>query len=243
MRWVLVFFLLFFLPFHLQASKAKLAIIIDDLGYQTMPKKISALPPAISIAIIPFTQFDQAVAKTAKKQNRDVLIHLPMQSIAGADDKHALTLKMNKSQVQSRLRKALHRMPNAIAINNHMGSVFTQHSERMGWVMETLHANRLGFLDSRTSANTVAQKVAQHHGIATNRRHVFLDHKPNAAFIKKQLELAIKKAKKNGVAIMIAHPFPISLDILTKAMPRLQKEVELIPISQALHLQPNALAI
>lgn len=235
MRRIFVFFSLLFLSFNLQASKPKLAIVIDDLGYRPMPKAITSLPAAVSIAIIPFTQFDKTVANTAKKQNRDVLIHLPMQSIGGPDDKNALTLSMNKSQVQSRLKKAMYRVPNAVAINNHQGSIFTQHPERMGWVMETLQDKRLGFLDSRTSANTVAQKVARHHKIATNRRHVFLDHHPNASFIKKQLNLAVKKAKQNGMAIVIAHPLPISLKILNNAMAQLQHEVELIPISKALY--------
>lgn len=231
---ILAFILLCLFADVVKASKPQIALVIDDLGYRPMPKEISEFPSAVSIAIIPFTDHDQSIAQAALAQKREFLLHLPMQSATGPHEHNALTVSMNKSQIQSQVQKALYRLPNAVGVNNHMGSIFTQHPEHMGWVMETLHTKRLGFLDSRTSARTVAQRVAKQYGIATNRRHIFLDHKPNQQFIENQLRHAIKKAQRDGMAIVIAHPLPISLKILQHALPQLQQKVELIPISQAL---------
>ncbi|MGF1865211.1 divergent polysaccharide deacetylase family protein [Enterovibrio norvegicus] len=216
-------------------AKPKLALIIDDLGYDLMPRDIAKLPPEISVSVIPFTEFDTAVALTALNQHREVLLHLPMQSPPGSPaEPNALTLEMNKEQMQTSVREALYRVPHAVAVNNHMGSLLTQHHEPMHWIMEALHAKELGFIDSRTTPSTVAQKIAKQHGLANNRRHVFLDHLQTEAFIHQQLELAIQQASRRGIAVVIAHPFPITLDTLQKALPSLQERVDLVPISQAL---------
>lgn len=220
---------------HSAPHKPKLAIIIDDLGYHSMPDQISSLPPQVTIAIIPFTHFDQDVANAAKEQQREVMVHLPMQSPVGTPlEDTALTLKMNKQDMQQRVSDALHRVPYAIAVNNHMGSVLTQHHEPMHWLMELLSQKQLGFIDSRTSASTVAQEIAEHHGLANNRRHVFIDHHHTEAFVYRQLKQAVAQAKRQGLAVAIAHPLPITLKALNQMLPQIQAEVELIPISEAL---------
>nr|WP_232312841.1 divergent polysaccharide deacetylase family protein [Enterovibrio coralii] len=63
---------------------------------------------------------------------------------------------------------------------------------------------------------------------------MFLDHFPNEAFILSQLELAIQQAKKRGTAVVIAHPLPVTLDTLKAVLPKIQEQVELVPISAAL---------
>ncbi|MDD1793610.1 divergent polysaccharide deacetylase family protein [Enterovibrio sp. ZSDZ42] len=217
------------------AAKPKLALIIDDLGYDLMPRDIAKLPSEISVSVIPFTEFDTAVALTALSQQREILLHLPMQSAPHApSEPNQLTLDMDKVEMQNAILEALYRVPHAVAVNNHMGSLLTQHKEPMHWIMETLHTKQLGFIDSRTTPSTVAQKIAKQHGLANNRRHVFLDHLQTEDFILQQLELAIQQANHRGIAVVIAHPLPITLDTLQKALPALQEQVDLIPISQAL---------
>ncbi|MDD1782069.1 divergent polysaccharide deacetylase family protein [Enterovibrio sp. ZSDZ35] len=222
-------------PTPADAPKPRLALIIDDLGYDMMPREVAALPPEISVSVIPFTEFDTAVALSALSQHREVLLHLPMQSPAGTpQEPNSLTLSMTKAEMQSRIQEALYRVPQVVAVNNHMGSLLTQHKEPMHWLMELLESQNIGFVDSRTTPRTVAQRVAKEHGLANNRRHVFLDHYPNEAFILNQLELAIEQAKKRGTAVVIAHPLPVTLETLKAVLPKLLQEVELVPISAAL---------
>lgn len=227
--------LVFLLAPCILAAKPKIAIIIDDLGYLPMPRAIAALPPEISISVIPFTQFDTAVALAAFSQQRDVLLHLPMQSPLGTpQEPFSLRVDMNKAQLQTVVQEALYRVPQAIAVNNHMGSLFTQQSQPIHWLMALLKSKQLGFIDSRTTSKTVAQQIAQQYGIANNRRHVFLDNVADEAYIQQQLSLAINQAKRNGIAIAIAHPFPLTINTLAKRLPALQQEVELVPISAVL---------
>ncbi|PSU32985.1 divergent polysaccharide deacetylase family protein [Photobacterium lutimaris] len=212
---------------------AKLAIVIDDLGYQPMPAALSALPPQISISILPDTPYDKTTSELAQRQQRDVLLHMPMEPLHRAPlEMTTLTRQMDQFTLQQTLRGSLKRVPNAIAINNHMGSALTQNPQAMGWVMEVLSEQGLFFLDSRTTARSVALRQAQQQHVPALRRHVFLDHLSNEKFVKQQLARAVQQAKKNGYAIAIGHPYPVTLDVLSRALPLLEGQgIELVRLS------------
>jgi uncharacterized protein len=213
---------------------AKLAIVIDDLGYQAMPKLLSSLPQEVSISILPNTPFDLAVAAQAKSQHRETLLHMPMEPEHFAPlEINTLTSSMSQHTLQQTLRKALTRVPNAIAINNHMGSALSQDTQAMGWIMAELKQHNLHYLDSRTTAKSIAQKQAASHHVLSLRRHVFLDHYQTKEFVTTQLKSAIKRAKQYGYAIAIGHPHPITLSTLNELLPGLaaKEDITLVPLS------------
>ncbi|MGF1724521.1 divergent polysaccharide deacetylase family protein [Photobacterium nomapromontoriensis] len=208
------------LPTLVQA--ARLAIIIDDLGYRAMPPALSALPSEVSISILPGTPFDAAISQLARKQQRDILLHMPMEPSRNVSLEHAtLTRSMTKETLQLTLQQALNRIPDIIAVNNHMGSALTQDPTAMGWVMDVLAHQGLSFLDSRTSAQSVAFEQAISHQVPVLRRDVFLDHFRSEAFVKQQLTLAAKHAKRHGYAIAIGHPYPVTLTTIKQQLPSL----------------------
>lgn len=222
------------------AAKPKLAIIIDDLGYELMPRNLAQLPPEVSVSILPFTEQDTAVALTAFSQKREVLIHLPMASPEGTpQEPNTLSSSMTEDQFKKRIQEAVYRVPHAVAANNHMGSELTKSVKYMDWVMETLAENQVGFVDSRTSAKSVAEKRARAKGIPAARRHIFLDHQESATFIRRQLRQAVNYAHRHGSAVAIGHPYPITIEVLSAALPELDKRVELVPISHLLS-QPDS---
>ncbi|PSW11838.1 divergent polysaccharide deacetylase family protein [Photobacterium rosenbergii] len=216
------------------AQAAKLAIVIDDLGYQRMPAALSALPPQVSISILPDTPYDRATSKLAHKQQRDVLLHMPMEPLHRAPLEMAtLTREMDQQTLQHVLRWGLERVPDAIAVNNHMGSALTQSPQAMDWVMEVLSEQGLFFLDSRTSAKSVALERAQQQNVPALRRHIFLDHLSTEKFVNQQLSRAIQQAKKRGYAIAIGHPYPVTLEMLSQVIPTLEQQgVQLVRISE-----------
>lgn len=216
------------------AFAAKLAIVIDDLGYQPMPEALSALPAQISVSILPDTPYDQATSQLAHQQRRDVLLHMPMEPLHRAPLEMAtLTRQMDQQTFQRTLRSGLARVPDAIAVNNHMGSALTQSPQAMDWVMEVLSEQGLFFLDSRTTAKSVALKQAKQQNVPALRRHVFLDHLSTEKFISQQLSRAIRQAKQNGYAIAIGHPYPITLDVLSQLLPQLEAQgIQLVRLSE-----------
>ena len=80
--------------------------------------------------------------------------------------------------------------------------------------MEVLQAKGLFFLDSVTSAKSVASEAARSAGVPLYRRAVFLDNVRNVRTILGQLKLAERLALKRGRAIAIGHPYGETLEAL-----------------------------
>ncbi|UXI01460.1 divergent polysaccharide deacetylase family protein [Photobacterium sp. TY1-4] len=215
-------------------AAARLAIVIDDLGYQAMPAELARLPAEVSISILPDTPYDLNTAYLARGQQRDILLHMPMEPDHDAPLEHTtLTLAMSRQHLQRTLRHALSRVPYAMAVNNHMGSALTQDVRAMDWVMEVLREQGLYFLDSRTTAKSVALKRANLRGVGALRRHVFLDHLRTPAFVSHQLQQAIRQAQRDGYAIAIGHPYPETLSTLAEQLPTLAgHNVRLVRLSE-----------
>ena len=96
------------------------------------------------------------------------------------------------------------------------------------------------FVDSRTSAQTVAAAEAQKIGLAHVSRDVFLDDERTEAAIATQLQTAIKLAHKQGSAVMIGHPYPQTLAVLERELPKLKAQgVDWIDIKLMISVRSN----
>ena len=59
----------------------KVAFIIDDLGYETeVAKKIMELEFPVALSILPFLRYSEFIAEEGKKNNQEIMLHLPMES-------------------------------------------------------------------------------------------------------------------------------------------------------------------
>jgi len=130
------------------------------------------------------------------------------------------------------LQSNLDRFDGYVGINNHMGSLLTTDRERMATVMAELRRRDLLFLDSRTSARSVAADEARRHGIPHAMRDVFIDHVIELEAIEKRLAQVERIAKLNGVAVAIGHPHAETLRALRTWLPSLERRgFRLVPIS------------
>jgi polysaccharide deacetylase 2 family uncharacterized protein YibQ len=125
-------------------------------------------------------------------------------------------------------------VPGALGINNHEGSALTENKEAMKFLMAELKARNLMFLDSLTSAKSVAYTTAKEFGLKAAKRDVFLDNESdNAAYIRKQLEELTDIARKHGRAIGIGHPHPATISELRKWLAETdQQDIEFVPVSR-----------
>ncbi len=218
-----------------QRKKAQIAIIIDDIGNKRADAEAFALPEKVTFSILPHTRFSKQFSTFSHHQGREVMLHMPMESLHGeALGDGGLLASMYPEQIESALMQALESVPHAIGVNNHMGSKLTQITLQMNAVMEVLVNNNLYFVDSRTTKFTKAHHIAQQHGVASGQRHVFLDHQANEAFLDKQFEQLIRKARRNGSVIGIAHPYRVSIEFLKRKLAELPDDIELITVSEYL---------
>ncbi len=199
-----------------------LSLIIDDLGQNpARDSRTLALPGPVTLAIMPDTPHASEFARQAHAAGKTVMLHMPMDPATGP---YAWHPGLPLPELESRLNAALLKVPYAAGINNHMGSRMTSEPVAMAWLMEELQRRHMFFVDSRTSARTVAAAAAQRIGLASVSRDVFLDDERTAEAITRQLQIAIKLAHKQGSVVIIGHPYPVTLDVLERELPRLKAQ-------------------
>lgn len=223
-----------------QAQSAKLAIIIDDLGnqYKSGLRTINLKAP-LNMAFLPHTPHAKSLSIAAHKRGHLNMLHQPMASLSGAPlGPGGLSSETNKQDYKSILERNLASIRHVKGMNNHMGSLLTQDKPAMEALMPLIKEQKLFFIDSLTTASSVARKTAQKYGIRNHKRHVFLDHFRNTPFIHKQFKQAVALAKKKGFAILIGHPYKPTLDYLEKALPSLYlQNVELVRLDSYFEAQ------
>ena len=218
----------------------RIAIIIDDIGYHLKRgQRAINLPAAITLSILPHAPNSQVLARHASARGKEVMLHAPMSNTAGTPlDAGALTSDMNRQQLVDVLRQDIAALPSATGINNHMGSLLTQQADPMHWLMAELTEQQLFFVDSRTSADSLAFEIAQDYSLPSLKRDVFLDHLRNTAFIESQFEQLLRIAQKRGWAVGIGHPYPETLAVLEERLPRLKEQgIEVVTVSTLLKPQ------
>ncbi|MCE1226201.1 MAG: divergent polysaccharide deacetylase family protein [Geobacteraceae bacterium] len=219
------------------AGKAELAIIVDDMGSSLAEaRSLAGIRVPINFAIIPGLKHDRAVATYATEQGIEILVHMPMQPKEYPQrrlESNGLLLEQSDEELRNRMLSYLQILPQAVGANNHMGSGFTEHSDKMRIVLQVLKENGLFYIDSITTPKTTGLKVAAELKVSSAKRDVFLDNEQNEGYIRGQLDQAVVRARKNGRAIAICHPHPITIATLAKALPELQsKGVKLVKITR-----------
>ncbi len=216
-------------------ERVQIAIIVDDIGAKASDEAAFLLPKNVTFSILPHTEYSTKFSYFAADQNREVMLHMPMESLNGENlGEGAIFADMYPSEVENAILDALQTVPHAVGVNNHMGSKLTQMTLQMRSVMSVLHSTNLFFIDSRTTKFTKAGALANEIGVTAASRHIFLDHYQNEAFLRKQLNALLRKARKSGKAIGIAHPYPVTLSFLNEYLMDLPNDVELVTVSEFL---------
>ncbi len=218
-------------------GSARLAIIIDDMGSSiSEARALAAIKVPLTFSIIPGLRVADEVASFAADKNIETMIHVPMQPKgwpAQRMEGNGLQVEMDDGRIQERVAAFIQQFSGAVGANNHMGSEFTEHEDKMGAALQPLKEHDLFFIDSMTSSGSVGSKVAQRLGIRSARRNVFLDNEQNRSYITGQLNQAVRLAKKSGSAIAICHPHTVTIATLAAVLPGLADQgISLVPASR-----------
>lgn len=209
-------------PPNTAQQSPRIAIVIDDLGNSRFQQNFAALPGKLTLALLPNTPYTTRIAQAAQEAGKEVIIHMPMQPDKNIDaGLGMLRSDDNKAEFIMLMEHAFMQLPQAVGMNNHMGSQLTALVEPMQWVMEQLALRNFYFLDSRTTAETQAEQVAREVGLPVARRHVFLDNDPQTAAIAARWNDLLAHAEKHGEAIAIAHPHRTTYAFLLAKLPEL----------------------
>ena len=222
----------------------ELAIIVDDLGYDpAAARSIFAIPARISVAVLPNLPDSSTIAEEAHRRGIEVLLHLPMESIAGDDKAEKIELRIGEpaAEVARVMDQMLATVPYATGVNNHQGSRATTDAALMAALAGALRARGLFFIDSRTSPGSRAFDAVRRAGVPAAARNVFLDDDEQPAAIRRQLEHAERLAREQGMCVAIGHPHAVTLDVLSEMLPEVEaRGVRLVSASDIARANPAA---
>ncbi|MDQ6931454.1 MAG: divergent polysaccharide deacetylase family protein [Candidatus Eremiobacteraeota bacterium] len=216
----------------------RLAIIIDDCGqWPKTERALIALPISITMSVMPKERYSQTIAQEANAAGKGVMLHLPMEPVAAIDPgRGKITTAMSDAQIVAQVKDDVAQMPLAKGVNNHEGSKASADPRVMKAVASALAPDGLFFIDSRTSAASIAAQVAAEAGMRTASRDVFLDNSDNVDAVKTMLREAAATAMKNGSAIAIGHPRAATLEAIRSLIPELQAQgIAFVPAADLVH--------
>jgi polysaccharide deacetylase 2 family uncharacterized protein YibQ len=220
-------------------ANAQLAIIIDDLGSdRAAAEAVFALGYPLTISVLPNHEHSVDIAKEAHRRGFQVMLHLPMQSVANeTPEAQELHPGMPAPEVAALVDQFLQNVPDAAGVNNHQGSQATADAALMDELMPVLRDRHLFYVDSRTTAATVAYDTARDFGVRSAFRNVpFLDDVAEVAAVRKQLELALRGAREKGEAVAIGHPHAATLQALREVLPQAKAQgIRLVLASELVH--------
>lgn len=222
------------------AEPAYIAIVMDDMGNNLhLGNQALDLPGPITYSVLPNSRYATLMAERANAAGKEVMIHMPMANISHkAMGPGALEPALDHDSFLALLDAAMEQVPYARGMNNHMGSYLTQQPVEMNWLMDEVKKRNLFFVDSRTTAKTVALRVAREKAVFSSSRDVFLDNELNFHAIDRSFSHLVAMARRRGTAIAICHPHQETLDYLKLALPALeQQNINLVPVSNLIALQ------
>ncbi len=211
---------------HVSQHRGDVVLILDDVGFDHQPLSAAMeIDPNLNFAVLPNARNAILFANTLNARGFEILCHLPMEPEGFpkvSPGPNAVLTTMTAAEIAETMRADLASVPHARGMNNHMGSRATADRRVMSSVLASLPKG-MYFIDSRTTAGSVAATTARSMNVKTASRSVFLDDIPQDAAIRAQLQILLADAEVKGVAVGIGHMYPATIRVLTADAPRLRE--------------------
>jgi polysaccharide deacetylase 2 family uncharacterized protein YibQ len=220
------------------------AIVIDDIGYdRKIANRMLSLDAPLTFSVLPHGPHSIQFASEARAKGHEIMLHLPMEPNEFPEinpGPGALLLQMSPDEFIGQLNSNLDLIPGLKGVNNHMGSGISTSPEHMRQIFSVLKKRGLYYIDSRTTAETVARPSAQLLKLPFAERDIFIDHVEDEKFIRSQLKTLIQRAQEQGYAVGIGHPHEVTHRVLTEYLSLLKEKVALVPASMVVEAETQA---
>jgi polysaccharide deacetylase 2 family uncharacterized protein YibQ len=215
----------------------RVAIVIDDLGNDAPAvERIASWPYPVCGAVLPVLPGSGRAARALEQSGKQVILHLPLEPrrYPQMQPGPGVVLRShNEEQITQTLETDLDSVPGAVGVSNHMGSAATADPRVMRAVARVLARRGLFFLDSRTTGSTVAREAARQERVPAVSRRVFLDDVATEEAIGKAIDELVLRARAEGFAVALGHPYPATLAVLERELPKLARRgVQLVNVSE-----------
>jgi len=223
---------------RISRSRKRIAILIDDIGYDLSPlNELLKIDASLTFAILPHYAHSVDAANILHKAKREILLHLPMEPHTFPDENPgmgALFLSMSDEQIKDEVDNDLDAIPHLSGVNNHMGSKFMEDETKVDIVFRQIKKRNLFFVDSRTTPLSRGPEIARKLGLRFVSRKVFIDNDNDYMAIFRNLTTRIDSEfdPQSEAVVMIGHPHMKTIQALKEAIPVLKaRGIDIVPVS------------
>jgi hypothetical protein len=224
-------------PFSDPYQRPRIGILLAGLGMSQSATltAIQQLPGAVTLSFNPYARKLQEWIDQSRAAGHEVMLELPMEPVDYPDDDpgpHTLLTSMDSQANLERTEWLLGRFVGYVGVTNYMGSRFTASSDAMRPVLSALQQRGLMFMDTRSSAHSVASEIADEIGLVQAANNRFLDTKASRVAIDARLAELERLARRNGSAIGVGFPYPVSIERIAAWAETLERKgLTLAPLS------------
>ena len=224
------------------ADRPRIAIVVAGLGLgRAATTAAIKLPGAVTLAFASHARDLQQWIDLARAAGHEVLLDLPMEPEdypAIDPGPQALLTSLSGAENAERLKWHLGRATGYVGVTHNMGSRFTASSDQMRPILSALKVRGLMFLDARTSANSVAARLATAIGLPRAINNRFLDTQASRTAIDRRLGEIERIARRVGFSVAVGHAYPVTIERLGRWLQTLdEKSLVLVPVSALVNRQ------
>jgi polysaccharide deacetylase 2 family uncharacterized protein YibQ len=224
-------------PFSRLDTRPKVAVVITTLGISENATKsaVEILPGSFTFSFAPFSKNLAAWIDKSRAAGHEVLIDLPMEPLdfpQSDPGPHTLLTSVPIDQNLRQLGWVLSRATGYIGVSTYMGSSLTSKPRVLSPILTEIRSRGLMLVDTREAPVDMAKDIAEKIGLAVASSDMMIDDTLSVEYIDGQLAKLEERARKDGAALGIAHPYPVTLARLKEWSAELAKKgIALAPVS------------
>ena len=199
------------------AKMPAVAIVVGGLGVGAAKTTdaIMKLPPAVTLAFMPYGSDPAKLADRARAQRHEILLQIPMEPFDYPDNDpgpQTLLTTLEAEQNLDRLYWHLSRLQGYAGVANFMGARFVVADTVMQPIIREAAKRGLGYLDDGSAPRSVASSLAAGLAMPFAKADLSIDAVPTAVEIDRELAKLETLAKEHGVAVGVASALPVSIE-------------------------------
>jgi polysaccharide deacetylase 2 family uncharacterized protein YibQ len=226
-------------------QEVRVAILLRGVGRddRNSNEAVTKLPPAISLAFMPFVGSSQQWARKAKELGHEVIVQLPLEpSDYPINNPGAETLLTSASGDDnlSKIGAILSRFENYSGVSNYLGGKLLQSETALRPIVQGLKTRGLIYVGEGNNSHGLLRKLAGEVGLRYGGADMMIDAHPAPEEIRKSLERLVELARKEGSAIGMGYASKSTIEQLqTWSQTLAQQGIVLVPVG-ALAQTPGA---
>jgi polysaccharide deacetylase 2 family uncharacterized protein YibQ len=204
-------------PFDLNDKRPRVALIISNLGISATQTDaaINHLPAGITLAYQPYSRRLGEWINLSRAAGHEVMLTLPMEPAdypRNDPGPNALLTALEPAKNMERFNWVLSQGTGYVGLVGYEGSRFTMAREDMVPVLDALKRRGLLYVDNRETAQTVVPTLAMDMKLPFASANRAIDRDATRSGVDKRLADLEDIARRNGSALGIGSPFPVTFE-------------------------------